>query len=101
MDIKENFFTEGVVRHWHRLPSKVHHSRRDLTPRGMWHLGTRLVVVLAVLGEQLELVMFKGISSLNEPMVTILLYDSFLPCPLTYYPGPAATTPWIDATLES
>lgn len=65
MDIRKNFFTEGVVMHWHRLPREVgespslemFHEREDVAVRAIvqssqWHklmVGLEALVVFPTL----------------------------------------------------
>lgn len=45
------------------------HPWRDLKAMGMWHLGTRSVVALAVLWEQLDPTVLEGFSKLSNSVI--------------------------------
>lgn len=45
------------------------HPWRDLKATGMWHLGTRSVVALAVLWEQLDPTVLEGFSKLSNSVI--------------------------------
>ena len=70
-DIGKKLFLERVVQHWHRLPrTEVESpSLEEFKSRGYGSWGCGLVVALAVPEKQLDLMILKGFSNLNDPMI--------------------------------
>ena len=74
LDIRKNFLTERIVKHWNRLSREVVESKslEEFRIRAGVVLEDVVVVDLAALGLQLDLTILKVFSNINNSMILYL-----------------------------